>query len=115
MRRKSSSSVRVFYPELSREKAIERIRKALDALQKELPLKKVMLFGSYSKGNYTAASDIDLLVVYSGGERRDAYAVCKKTLKIPRLEPHTYSEREYEEMKETIDKMTRGGVELFHT
>jgi predicted nucleotidyltransferase len=80
-----------------------------------LPLKKVILFGSYAKGNYTAASDVDLLVVYGGGERRDGYAVCKKTLKIPHLEPHVYSEREYVEMKETVDTMTRGGIVLFHT
>jgi predicted nucleotidyltransferase len=100
---------------LSREEAVERIRKSLDSLREEFQLEKVILFGSYARGNYTAASDVDLLVVYSGRERKNGYAVCKKIIKIPRLEPHVYSEREYEEMKETVDKMTRDGVVLFRS
>jgi len=47
-----------------------------------------------------------------GRERKDAYAICKKTLGIPRLEPHVYSEKEYEEMKQTIGRMIKGGVVL---
>jgi predicted nucleotidyltransferase len=113
MRNKSSSSVRIFYPKFSKTTVIEEIRKTLDELRKELPLKKVILFGSYAKGNYTAASDVDVLVVYSGKERGNAYALCKKTLKIPRLEPHVYSEREYRGMKETVDRMARNGTVLF--
>jgi predicted nucleotidyltransferase len=98
---------------MSKGEAVERIRKSLDALREGFPLKKVILFGSYAKGRYTAASDVDVLIVYGGRERKDGYAVCKKILKIPRLEPHVYSEGEYEEMKETVDKMTRNGIVLF--
>ena len=59
------------------------------------------------------ASDVDLLVVYGGPERDDAYALCKKTMGVPRLEPHVYSRNAYEEMKQTIDCMMSGGVVLF--
>ncbi len=72
-----------------------------------------MLFGSYAKGNYTVASDMDLLVVYEGRDRKDAFATVKRTISIPRLEPHTYSESEYESVKETLCKMTGEGVILF--
>ncbi|MGQ9780086.1 MAG: nucleotidyltransferase domain-containing protein [Bacillota bacterium] len=35
-------------------------------LETRLPLRLVALFGSYGRGNYTAASNVDLLVVYRG-------------------------------------------------
>ena len=113
MPRTSSSTVKVFYPKYNREDIIEMLQEALPRLQEKLSLKSVALFGSYATGNFTVASDIDLLVVYNGIERDDAYALCKKTFGIPHLEPHVYSEREYEEMKPTINRMIKGGVVLF--
>ena len=62
MPKTSSSSVKIFYPKHNREQIIEAIQEALPRLQEQLPLKLVALFGSYAKGNYTVASDIDLLV-----------------------------------------------------
>jgi len=44
----------------------------LDELKERLYLLLVVLFGSYAKGNYTVASDVDLLVVYDGEKREDA-------------------------------------------
>ena len=73
----------------------------------------VALFGSYAKGNYTVASDIDLLVVYGGQEREDAFAVIKKVIDIPHLEPHVYSQAEYEAIRKTIDRMLRDAIVLF--
>ena len=115
MQRKSSDSVRVFYPKFDREKLVQNIRKRIEDLDQKLPLLLVVLFGSYAKGNYTVASDIDLLVVYRGKERKDAYSVIKRTLGVPRLEPHVYSNSEYEKMKKTINKMTKNGIVLFPT
>ncbi len=53
----------------------------------------------------SVASDVDLLVVYKGEEKEDAYNSIKSILDIPRLEPHVYSQREYEDMKGVINKM----------
>jgi predicted nucleotidyltransferase len=72
-----------------------------------------VLFGSYALGNYTVASDIDLLVVYQGEQKEDAFATVKKTMDIPRLEPHVYSEAEYKLVKNSIGRMTARGVVLF--
>jgi uncharacterized protein YutE (UPF0331/DUF86 family) len=47
-------------------------------------------------GTITVGSDIDLLIVYRGEERVDTYALVKKLLDLPHLEPHIYSEAEYE-------------------
>jgi len=115
MQRKSSDSVRIFYPKFDKQELVEAIDKSLEDLQKKLPLMLVVLFGSYAKGNYTVASDADLLVVYRGEERKDAYATVKRTLGVLRLEPHVYSDSEYEKMKKTINKMTKNGIVLFPT
>jgi hypothetical protein len=37
---------------------------------------------------------VDLLVVYDGEKREDAYALVKKTLDILGLEPHVYTRRD---------------------
>ncbi len=93
MPEESSRSVRVFYPKWSRAEVIERLRAGVKELSRHLRLRKVVLFGSYAKGNYTVGSDVDLLVVYGGEPRPDAYALVKRILDIPRLEPHLYTER----------------------
>ena len=111
--KESSSSVRIFYPKFNKEELIQKIKKNIEELARELPLSLVVLFGSYAHGNNTVASDIDLLIVYRGKERKDAFATVKKTLDIPLLEPHVYSEDEYERLGGIIDRMIADGVVLF--
>ena len=113
--KKLSSSVQVFYPKFSKEEIIQAIGKGLENLKRELPLLLVVLFGSYAKGNYTVASDMDLLVIYEGEEKNEAYAIVKRTLNIPRLEPHVYAEYEFEQMKDVVKKMIKGGIILYQS
>jgi predicted nucleotidyltransferase len=113
MQKESSSSVRIFYPRFNRGEVILKLKDKLRGLAKELPLRLVVLFGSYAQGKYTVASDIDILVVYKGEERSDAFRIVKRSLDIPLLEPHVYSEDEYRRLKECIDRMTADGVTLF--
>ncbi len=77
-----------------------------------LPLAKVVLFGSYAKGNYTVGSDIDLLIVYGGEKKYDDYALVKKILDLPHLEPHIYTIEEYKRMENIIQQMIEEGLEL---
>lgn len=112
MRRRSSSSVRIFYPKFDKEEILQILSERLKELEEKLPLVHVVFFGSYAKQNYTVGSDVDILVIYRGEKRDDAYAVVKKVLDIPRLEPHPYTEEEYERMKATLSRMTDGGVVL---
>ena len=113
MPRASSSSVQVFYPRYSQAEILDRLRSGLGHLREKLPLKFVALFGSYATMSYTVASDIDVLIVYEGDRREDAYALSKKILAIQSLEPHVYSEGEYEKIKETVGKMLKGSVVLY--
>jgi hypothetical protein len=105
--------VQVFFPRHTRDEIGHHIRSSLAALQKQIALKRVVLFGSYARGNHTVASDIDLLIVYKGSAREDVYALCKKIIHLPGLEPHVYSEGEHDEMKQTLERMVEGGVVLF--
>jgi hypothetical protein len=82
-------------------------------LGRELPLLSVVLFGSYARGNYTVASDVDLLVVYGGDRNEEAYAIVKRTLDIPNLEPHIYTQTEFEGMRDVMEKMTKEGIVIF--
>jgi hypothetical protein len=113
MRKRSSSSVRVFYPKLDRTELVRILSQGLRELNAKLPLVRAVLFGSYAKGNYTVGSDVDLLIIYRGDPEPNAYAIVKRILNVPRLEPHLYTEDEYRKLKGTLDRMLAGGVVLF--
>lgn len=113
MRKESSSSVQIFYPKFDKKELIQKLKKKKEEPAKELPLSLVVLFGSYAQGNYTVASDVDLLIIYRGKERKDAFATVRKTLDIPLLEPHVHSEDEYNRLRSVIARMIAKGVVLF--
>lgn len=92
---------------------IERLQRRLPALDAQLPLLLAVLFGSYSRGDYTVGSDVDVLLVYRGDRDDRAFALAKATLDVPHLEPHVYAETEYPAVKDTLDRMTRDGVRLW--
>lgn len=113
MRRQSSPSVRISYPRFSRDRLIGMLRERLPLLAERLPLVRVVLFGSWAAGRHTTASDIDLLVVYQGDTREDAFGVVKTSLAIPGLEPHVYTQREAAMMRDRLARMTAASVVLF--
>jgi predicted nucleotidyltransferase len=112
MQKPSSSSVRVFYPRYSRAELVEILRQRVAALAERLPLARAVLFGSWAKGLATAFSDIDLLIVYAGPPRADAYAIVWDVVNLRGLEPHVYAEAEAEAVASVIERMARGGVDL---
>ena len=99
MRSESSNSVRVCFPRFSREELIELLRNRMKPLSKKLPLRLVALFGSYAQGRHTAASDVDLLVVYDDPKRDEAYGLVWDSMGLPMLQLHIYTASEYEELK----------------
>jgi predicted nucleotidyltransferase len=73
---------------------------------------KVVLFGSWARGRHTVASDVDVLVVYRGPARPDAYARVKRALDVARLEPHVYSDSEHDAVQPVVRRMIEGGIDL---
>ena len=113
MRRKSSNSVKVFYPKYNRETLLKVLKDRVSILRFKIPLKAIVLFGSYAKNNYTAFSDIDLLIIYRGKRESKYYKIIKETLGIKGLEIHMYSDEEYKLNKTIVNKMIKDGVVIY--
>jgi len=105
MQKKYSNSVKIYYPEYSREQLIKLIKGKIKLLNRKLPVEKIILFGSYAKGNYTVASDIDLLVIYSDPKNERDYSICWEIIDLPMLELHIYTKSEYEKLKLSGSKL----------
>ncbi len=112
MQTRSSSSVKVFSLRYRREELITLLQARLPALVAVMPLKRVVLFGSWAQGKATAFSDIDLLVIYADPPRDDAYRLVRRVLGLRGLEPHVYSQQEAEQVKATVERMARDGIPL---
>lgn len=75
---------------------LEALQAAVPRLRAALPLRRVVLFGSYARGDFTAASDVDLLVVYADPPRPDAFAAVWKAVGLRNLEPHVFAQGEFD-------------------
>jgi len=95
------SSVRVFFPRFSLEDAVVEVKKVAFALSKQLALRKVALFGSYTKNRQTVGSDIDLFIVFDDLKCAEAsvYKTLMENIRLPRVELHILSEKDYILMK----------------
>ena len=105
--------MRVFYPRLSSEEIIARLKAGVQEVERSLPLVRVVLFGSYAAGSYTVGSDVDLLVVHKGEPRADAYRLVKQAIDVPRLEPHVYTQQEAEAAKDRLELMVQHSVPIY--
>ena len=112
MLKRSSGSVKVFYRLYSREQLLKRLREAIPALVGQLPVRRVVLFGSWATDRATAFSDVDLLVVYAGTPRLDAYDVVRRVFDVRGIEPHIYAEAEAERLSPILNRMTSSGIDL---
>lgn len=112
MRSESFGSVTIFWPRYSREELLARLREGVAALSTKLPVRQAWLVGSWARGRQTAASDVDVLVIYQGPPRRDAYALCRALIDVEGLEPHAYAEEEAAGLGPTLERMARDGIDL---
>ncbi|MEM2841877.1 MAG: nucleotidyltransferase domain-containing protein [Thermoproteota archaeon] len=101
MQEGSSNTVKIYYPEFNLEELIERIKRGVEIILKSLPIETVILFGSYVEGKHTAASDVDLLIIYESPKRKNDYSVCWDAFKIPQLELFIYTKSEYEKLRKS--------------
>lgn len=116
MQGKYSSSVRVFFPKFSLEDVVREVSRCISLFSKDLALKKVVVFGSYAKRRYTVGSDIDLFVVYDESKctEDNVYKTLMRNIRLPRLELHILSLREYEAIKESrwVKTINEEGVSI---
>lgn len=107
------SSARVSYPDRTRKEVLTSLREQVRELADRFPVEKAVLFGSYATDDFTVASDVDLLVVYRGERRSDAYGEIKQGVDLRGLEPHPVAEAEYDRRREHFDRMTEGGMVVY--
>ena len=116
MQRKYSSSVRVSFPKFSLEDVVKEVSRAVLLLSESLALKKVVVFGSYAKKRYTAGSDIDLLVVFDDTRcvKDDVYRTLRRNIRLPRIELHILSLKEYHELEDSkwVKTMDEEGIRI---
>jgi len=105
------SSVRIYWPEFSREELLRLLTKRVGILRERLPVRLISLFGSYAKGRQTAASDIDLLVVYDGPKKDDDYKLVWEILRIPCLQLHIYSAEEFGMLVDSGSQFPKEAIE----
>ena len=110
MRKESSGTASVFFPSYDREEILRRLSDGLRRLP--LPVKRAVLFGSQSTGRATAASDIDLLVVYADPKVENDYQLVRQAMNLTGLEPHVYTSSEAEMAADVIQRMSRDGIEI---
>jgi len=116
MPNESSTSVRVSWPDLTLPELVARLEQAARALAEELPLRWLVLFGSWVQGRATAASDVDVVVIYADPPRADAFAVAWRVLTaagLPRVEPHVYTESQAAQLAPTLAAMTRPAIVVY--
>ncbi|MFN3284850.1 MAG: nucleotidyltransferase family protein [bacterium] len=85
--------MRVFSPRYSRQQVLDALQAAVPRLRGLLPLRRVVLFGSYARGDFTAASDVDVLVVYADPPREDAFSAVYKAAGLRNLQLHVFAEK----------------------
>ncbi len=100
MRKRFSNSAVVEF--LDQPKVLADLRQAAEAAKAAHPeIRRVLLFGSLVEGNWTAASDADLIVVVSR-EFADLFERSRYQIQCRSIPTDTlvYSEREYERLAE---------------
>jgi len=108
--------VKIFFPKFSREEVVREISRCAAELRDSLGLECVILFGSYAKGRYTVASDIDLLVIFNDEKSSEdnVYKSLMKSIKLPRVELHIIPKRGIESYKGSkwIKTIEREGIRI---
>ena len=104
---------------LTRENVIEKVRLfAKEILDSGVPLDKVILFGSYSKGKQNPDSDIDVVLVSDiftgfGYEDRKHFSRINIRKEFIEIETKTYPSRYFEKGDPFIKEISKTGVEVY--
>jgi uncharacterized protein len=86
-------------------------------LKKEIPIEKVVLFGSYAKGNYHKDSDVDLAIFsdyFDGMRRVDGinYLLLKAMEYDIDLEPLPFTKTDYIKKSGFAKEVLKEGIEI---
>ena len=90
----------------------------VDAINKEKQVNKVILYGSYSRGDYSMDSDIDVAVIspdFTGDRTEDQYWLMQKRRSIDlRLEPMPFKPEDFVPDDPFVREIIETGIEIFN-
>jgi predicted nucleotidyltransferase len=96
---------------------IKIVQEYADVVKTCFEYKKIILFGSYAKGNFQKDSDIDIAIVFSDYDNRmdRQLELMKLTRKVDsRIEPHPFRENEFEISNPFVNEIVAYGQEIVH-
>ena len=98
--------------------ALNIAQKYADAIKANFNYTKIILFGSYAKGNFNEESDIDIAVIFN-----DYSSLIDMQLELMRLrrkidsriEPHPFRESEFDSSNPLVNEIIKYGQEIIIT
>ena len=91
------------------------VKKYAETVKKYFEFKKIILFGSYAKGNPKIDSDIDIAIIFSDYENSMERQVelMKLTRYVDtRIEPHPFKEKDFNFSNPIVNEIIRHGMEI---
>jgi predicted nucleotidyltransferase len=100
---------------MDKREAIEIARKYAGTISRYYNVKKVIIFGSYAKGNYSADSDIDLAIILDSTE--DIFKTQVELMKLRTdddllIEPHPFNYSDFSPSNPIISEILKNGIEI---
>jgi len=95
--------------------ALNVVKKYAELVKNSYDYQKVILFGSYAKGNARKDSDIDIAIIFSDYDNRleRQFELLKLTRKIDtRIEPHPFREKEFDYSNPLVNEIVSHGMEV---
>ena len=95
--------------------ALNIAHKYADAVKEKYSYIKIILFGSYAKGNYNDDSDIDIAVIFK--DYSNLLDMQLELMRIrrkvdSRIEPHPFRENEFELSNPIVNEIIKYGHEI---
>lgn len=94
----------------------EIVNKYFELVKQHMNVEQLYLFGSYSKGNYTIESDIDIAIVsddFSGDIINDRLILMKLRRNIDtRIEPHPFLLKDFNLNNPFVSEIVKTGIRI---
>jgi len=95
---------------------VSEIKAIVEPLVKTHPVRRVVLFGSYARGDATVESDIDLLIDSNGQLNGfDFFGIAGKIIKKMPIKTDVFEMSEIKTPSTLIDNIHREGVVIYET
>lgn len=100
---------------MDKKDALDIAERYANAIKSKYDFVRIILFGSYAKGNYHADSDIDIAVILKDyGNMMDTQLDLMRLRRTidSRIEPHPFRERDFDISNPMVNEIVKYGQEI---